>query len=267
MKAGSTNLARQMITEVTRRVYLDGIRLAMYTGATEMPDVLSRAHYYHRKLNVAKLVACGFSSLPRGKTISQMKEEYDLPQEHGVKGLRAMRREDASSVVSLLKMHHEGQGLWRQWDEATVRHTLLPRRGVIFSWVVESEGNVTDLISFYSVPSLILGEAERESAAQHAAEALSAEGEAGTTAGAVNNAYLYYTVATSMPRPDLIRAGLILAKEMGFDAFTALGIGGLPQALKEPQCNFTIGTGILRYYLFNWQGLAKPEELIGFVAL
>ena len=31
-----------------------------YEGATEMPDVVARAKYYHRKLNVAKLVQCGF---------------------------------------------------------------------------------------------------------------------------------------------------------------------------------------------------------------
>lgn len=29
--------------------------------------------------------------------------------------------------------------------------------------------------------------------------------------------------------------------------------GGTPAALQDPQCKFVIGTGILRYYLFNWQ--------------
>ena len=65
----------------------------------------------------------------------------------------------------------------------------------------------------------------------------------------------------------LCRIALILAKQLGFDAFTALGIGGSPEALKSPECKFVIGTGILRYYLFNWQGLAMHEDFIGFVAL
>ena len=39
------------------------------------------------------------------------------------------------------------------------------------------------------------------------------------------------------------------------------------EALTSPECKFVIGTGILRYYLFNWQGLAMHERDIGFVAL
>ena len=76
-KVGDSNLARQVITEVTRRVYIDGVRLALYTGASEMPDVLSRACYYHRKLRAEKLIRCGFSSLPPNKTIEEIEEEFN----------------------------------------------------------------------------------------------------------------------------------------------------------------------------------------------
>jgi len=257
-----------MITEVTRRVYVDGIRLAMYTGATEMPDVLSRASYYHRKLNVAKLVACGFSRIPRGTNLELMKEEFSLPARHGIEGLRPMESGDAERVVALLASHNQGQGLWRQWDADTVRHTLLPRHGVVFSWVVEQGGVVTDLLSFYSVPSLILGEEEKDNAEQYSSNGeAGANSGAGTEPGAINNAYLYYTVAKTLPIEQLVRAGLILAKQLGFDAFTALGIGGLPAQLLKPECNFTLGTGILRYYLFNHQCVAKDPGHIAFVAL
>ena len=45
-------LARIMINEVTRRVYQTGVRLALFTGGQELPDVVSRVRYYHRKVNV-----------------------------------------------------------------------------------------------------------------------------------------------------------------------------------------------------------------------
>lgn len=71
----------------------------------------------------------------------------------------------------------------------------------------------------------------------------------------------------SLALQELIRAALILAKGIGFDAFTALDVGGISSALTGPECKFAMGTGILRYYLFNWQGLAMKEKDIGFVAL
>ena len=51
-RSGNTNLARVIITEITRRCYKSGIRLALYTGAQEMPHAMSRTAYYHRKINV-----------------------------------------------------------------------------------------------------------------------------------------------------------------------------------------------------------------------
>jgi len=74
-----------------------------------------------------------------------------------------------------------------------------------------------------------------------------------------------YTVATSIPRRWLIENVVALAKREGFDAFTALGIAGLPDDLLENK--FVRGTGTLRYYLFNWRGQMMHDTKIGFVAL
>jgi glycylpeptide N-tetradecanoyltransferase len=43
-------------------------------------------------------------------------------------------------------------------DEEEVRHWLLPQSRVINTWVVEGAGGaITDLLSFYTLPSTILG--------------------------------------------------------------------------------------------------------------
>jgi len=89
--------------------------------------------------------------------------------------------------------------------------------------------------------------------------------ETDTRTGTLENAYLWYTVATSIPRSTLISNVVTLAKQEGFDAFTALGIAGLPDDLI--QCKFVKGTGTLRYYLFNWRGKMLHDASVGFVAL
>ena len=78
-RSGNTNLARVIITEITRRCYKSGIRLALYTGAQEMPHAMSRTAYYHRKINVPKLVSTGFSSLPDGMTLEEHYQAQTVP--------------------------------------------------------------------------------------------------------------------------------------------------------------------------------------------
>ena len=85
--------------------------------------------------------------------------------------------------------------------------------------------------------------------------------------GTINNAYLFYTVATSVPMADLVRAACILAKKNGFDVFTALGIGEVLPALQSKSCQFVRGTGLLRYYLFNWREMQIEQNNVHFVAL
>jgi glycylpeptide N-tetradecanoyltransferase len=58
------------------------------------------------------------------------------------------------------------------YEEAEFAHWLLPREGVIDSFVVEASGGgggsaggdvaVTDMISFYHLPSTVIGERRRE---------------------------------------------------------------------------------------------------------
>lgn len=102
--------------------------------------------------------------------------------------------------------------LFREMSVVEVQHCLANKERVIYSWVVTNpKGEVTDFVSFYSLPSSIV------------------DTETDTKLGTLENAYLWYTVATSIPRETLIQNVLTLAKEEGFDAFTALGIAGLPE--------------------------------------
>ena len=136
-----------------------------------------------------------------------------------------------------------------------VRHWLLPRPGVVFAYVAtDRDGRVTDLCSFYSLPSSVLNHPVYND---------------------LQAAYSFYTVATSVPLATLMNDALILARDNRFDVFNALDLMEYGQAgtgadgtplLKE--LKFGIGDGKLHYYLYNWRMAKKlePEE-VGLVML
>lgn len=93
---------------------------------------------------------------------------------------------------------------------------------------------VTDIVSFYHLPSTVIN---------------SKEGHTHLYA-----AYLYYYAATSVPLRSLLEDALILARDAGIDVFNCLDLMDNQPHL-EP-LKFGIGDGNLQYYLFNWGALS-----------
>jgi glycylpeptide N-tetradecanoyltransferase len=46
--------------------------------------------------------------------------------------------------------------LFNTWDDEEVRHFFVPRKDVIYTYVVETGDKITDVVSFYSLPSSVL---------------------------------------------------------------------------------------------------------------
>lgn len=108
----------------------------------------------------------------------------------------------------------------------------MPREWVVESFVVEDPSNdeITDFISFYSLPSSIL---------KH------------PTHKTLHVAYSYYYFTGKNSLLDLQRDALIMAKNKGYDVFNALDIKNNEEFLKE--LKFGVGDGNLHYYFYNWR--------------
>lgn len=225
-------LATVLIKEVTRRVNKHDIWQALYTAGVLIPLPISKTTYWHRSLNPKKLVDVGFSSLPANTPMARYVKLLKLPSELSIKGIRPMVKKDVKAVHELLGEHLKRYEVHLHFSPQEVEHFLVPRQGVIDSYVVENPetGKITDFISYYHLPSTIL---------KHEVHKV------------LNVAYSYYNVATSHSLLELMRNALILAKQKDFDVFNALDIMENEQYLKE--LKFGIGDGNLHYYLYNWR--------------
>lgn len=165
---------------------------------------------------------------------------YKLPEAPKTPGFRPMTEKDIPQAQKLLSKYLKKFKLVPDFDEHEFKHWFLPRKGIIYSFVVADEkGVITDLVSFYALPSTVM---------HHPMHKI------------IKAAYSFYNVSTKTPWLELMNDALVSAKNDDFDVFNALDVME-NQTFLGP-LKFGIGDGNLQYYLYNWRcPNMKPEEL------
>ncbi|MBZ3887372.1 Glycylpeptide N-tetradecanoyltransferase 1 [Sciurus carolinensis] len=146
-------------------------------------------------------------------------------------GLRPMEKKDIPVVHQLLTRYLKQFHLTPVMSQEEVEHWFYPQENIIDTFVVENaNGEVTDFLSFYTLPSTIMNHPTHKS---------------------LKAAYSFYNVHTQTPLLDLMSDALVLAKMKGFDVFNALDLMENKTFLEK--LKFGIGDGNLQYYLYNWK--------------
>ncbi|KAF2148747.1 N-myristoyl transferase [Myriangium duriaei CBS 260.36] len=252
-KLRSKRLAPVLIMEITRRCYVEGIYQAIYTGGNYLPTPIASCRYFHRALNWEKLYTVGFSPLPHGSTKTRQIAKYKLPERPSTAGLRMMEEKDVAGVGDLLRRYLKKMDVSQLFSDEEARHWLLDKEKdpkakdrVVWTYVVEKDGKIVDVISYYCLESTILNS---------------------TTGNTViRAAYLFYYATEAAFQDDvkvlsdqlntLVKDALILAKQANFDVFNALTLLDNPLFLQKQL--FGAGDGQLHYYLFNYSVTPVP---------
>eukprot|EP01052_Picozoa_sp_SAG31_P002493 SAG31_NODE_88_length_26714_cov_6.972046_17_plen_322_part_00 len=162
--------------------------------------------FRHRSLKPKKLIEVGFSRLQERMTMSRLIKLLKLPVNPQIPSIRPMVQADVPQVCKLLNAYLSSGASQMNpvFDEEEVAHWFTPREDVVYCYVVESEaGDITDFLSFYTLPSTVIGNPKHSN---------------------LKAAYSFYNVNTSCSLEDLLRDALILAVKHDFDVFNALDI-------------------------------------------
>lgn len=244
-KLRSKRLAPVLIKEVTRRVNRENQWQAVYTAGVVLPKPIARCRYWHRSLNPKKLIAVEFSRIGPRMNMHRTMRLYKLPDGPKIPNIQPMQKQHVPSCHKLLNKYLANFDLHIEFSEDEVAHFLLPRTRVVDSFVVcDASGNVTDLCSFYHLPSSIINHEKYKK---------------------LNAAYSFYNVATTVPLKDLMQDCLTLAKMRGCDVFNALDIMENETFFKD--LKFGLGDGHLQYYIYNWQTSEMKAKDIGLVLM
>ncbi|KAI9841193.1 MAG: glycylpeptide N-tetradecanoyltransferase [Thelocarpon superellum] len=248
-KLRNKRLTPVLIQEITRRINLEGIWQAIYTGGVVLPTPVSTCRYFHRSIEWLKLHQVGFSPLPPGSTTARQVTKYSLPGTTSTPGLRPMERKDIDAVLDLLRRYLARFDMAPVFTREEVEHWLLHEDAttteqVVWTYVVQESGSekITDVFSFYCLESSVI---------RH------------DTHKTVRAAYLFYYATESAFEGDrgdhrvlgarlnvLMEDALNLAKKFHFDVFNALTL--LDNALFLEKQKFGAGDGQLNFYLYNY---------------
>ncbi|EXJ81427.1 glycylpeptide N-tetradecanoyltransferase [Capronia epimyces CBS 606.96] len=245
-KLRSRRLAPVLIKEITRRCNLDGVYQAIYTGGVVLPTPVGSCRYFHRSLDWLKLYEVGFSPLPPNTTQAKMIARNQLPPHTSTPGWRVMEERDIDQVHDLLSRYLERFELAQVFTRDEIEHWLVnrhkPEDQVVWSFVVEQDGKITDFGSFYCLESSVIGDMSKKH-------------------DKIRAAYLYYYATEQAFNPkekglkdrllQLNQDLLIEAKKAKFDVFNALTLHDNPMFLE--QLKFGAGDGQLHHYLYNWR--------------
>ncbi|KAM6951101.1 glycylpeptide N-tetradecanoyltransferase 1-like [Aplochiton taeniatus] len=242
-KLRSKRMSPVLIREITRRVHQQGLHQAVYGATVVLPTPVTTSRYWHRSLNPRKLMDVDFPGLRHNMTLQRAIKINRLPETTKTPGVRPMTREDVTGVHVLLQSYLKKFQLCHWLSEQEVEHWLMPRENVIDSYVVEkSDGQLTGVVSFYSVFSRVMNHAVHSS---------------------LKAAYGFYWASTDTGLGDLMEDALVLAKAKGCDVFTVLDVmdnRGVLEKLK-----FGAGERNLHYYLYNWRCPSIGPDKVGLV--
>lgn len=241
-KLRSKRVAPVLIREITRRVNQKGIFQAVYTAGVVLPKPVGTCRYWHRSLNPKKLIEVKFSHLSRNMTMQRTLKLFKLPDTTKTPGFRVMRSSDIPGAHKLLMDYLRRFDMVPVFTEEDFRHWFSPQDGIVDSFVVDNGRELTDFVSFYTLPSTVMHHPVHKT---------------------LKAAYSFYNVSNKTPFIDLMNDALIAARDMGFDVFNALDLMENKEFL-EP-LKFGIGDGNLQYYLYNWRCPPMQPNKIGLV--
>jgi len=241
-KLRSKRVAPVLIREITRRVNCMGIFQAVYTAGVVLPKPVATCRYWHRSLNPRKLIEVKFSHLSRNMTMQRTLKLYKLPDQPKTPGFRTFTPADLDDAYKLVAENLNQFELGPMFTKDEFRHWFLPRPGIVDGFVVETDGKLTDFVSFYTLPSTVMHHPQHKT---------------------LKAAYSFYNVSTRTNWTELMQDGLIVAKNMGFDVFNALDLMENKQFLEK--LKFGVGDGSLQYYLYNWRCPTMSPDKVGLV--
>lgn len=223
----SLGLAPLLIREITRRAHAERITVAIFTGGSPFFFSFARVQYFHRPINVAKLVEANF--IP-AYMCRHGRFRVSAPRRR----VRPMQAADVDDMMLVYRKECENYELFEVFDRDAFLHALLPRDGVVHTYVA-GDGAAEEFVSFFI-----------------------ANAHYPRTGMCIRTAYLYYYATPDVE--GLVEDSVGALHALGVDLLNVLALGRNREVVANAA--YIGGTGWLSYSFYNFRtSTVDPEKL------
>lgn len=110
----------------------------------------------NRFINTKKLVEIKYTNMPQGMTMKAFEKRFKLPEKKTINivgEIREMQKKDITDVLKLYNIQQQQYKVWYKLNQDDINHFLLPKKDVVWTYVIENEENgkktITDFFSMY----------------------------------------------------------------------------------------------------------------------
>jgi glycylpeptide N-tetradecanoyltransferase len=249
-KLRTKGLAQLLIREITRRINLKGIFKAFYTADRYMPKPFCSSKFFHRALNLDKLLETTFCNLGEEVDREKMVKYYKITDKMDTK-FKKMTEADIDVVYDLYMQYMEKYNFYQIFTKEEFKHIFLNNKFVktyviyekveyetdsedsVDDSISKTEEEIVDFVSYYKLPTKVLTESDT------------------SQNQIINAAYLFYYTSLTVTPYTLIKNAIIAANNEGLDVFNMSDI--MENELVATELKFLTGTGQLHYYFYNWK--------------
>jgi len=239
------NLVPLLITEITRLATTNNIYQALYTSGHLLINPISNCTYYHRPINIKKLIEINFIALNKNVTNKMMYKIYKIPESKFNKKIRKMNLMDLDIVFQLYTNYISKFKIHPIFTQEEFNNWFSNNNQIIYSYVLTNNNDIpTDFFSFFKITSNLTGQFKYDT---------------------IDIAYPSCIIANTIKPNELMNEMLFVIEKNNFDVLSCLNIMDNQLFIKE--CKFLPGTGFLNYHLYNWQCPIIESNMIGFMLI
>lgn len=228
-------LAPILITEVCRRLNLQGVYQAIYTVAKPIPGKFSMAAFFHRPLQPDNLIAKGFYDLPPNADTRKFAKMNALPKKIRSTGLFVLQESDIPEArrflqagLSRFRLHETDISLDRFRSIPHEYHALGHR---------DADGHINGVAMLHRLDLTSRKTGKR-----------------------IHQCMLQYFIVDEARRDQIMEKIIAFARDRNYDLLTAISTADTYKCFTK--FGFQSGTGRLYYYMYNWHmPVLNPVEI------
>ena len=149
------SLGAIMIKELLRRMYYNNVKYGYYTSPLNLPNKLTLSNYYHRPLNIKKLIDIDFITKPDSISLKSFERLYKVKDKKTTNYI-SLRLEDINFCTEKYNEHYKKYKIYQIMDEEEFKYKFLPVDNIIDTFIIKDNNNIKCFISIFYLKSRIL---------------------------------------------------------------------------------------------------------------